>query len=238
MISKADIKFLKSLSYKKTRDESGLFIVEGEKIVAEALSSDYEIERVLYMKDIGEENMARITMLTSPSPSFAVLRKKEYHGDVTIEHGKLYLALDSVRDPGNLGTILRLADWFGIEAIFASEDTVDLYNPKVIQASMGAFLRVRIVYTDLCELISKASICTNIYGTFLNAPSIYKTSLSGSGIIVMGSESNGISKEVESLIKERLYIPSFTRDGCSGSESLNVAIAAAIICSEFRRSSV
>ncbi|MFA6334282.1 MAG: RNA methyltransferase [Bacteroidales bacterium] len=238
MLSKSDIKFLKSLSQKKRRDELDLFIVEGEKNVKEAIRSDFIVERVLYMNDIGEENMAKITLLSSPSPSFAILRKKDYSETIPIDPEKLYLALDSIRDPGNLGTIIRLADWFGLDAIIASEDTVDMYNPKVIQASMGAVFRVRVIYTDLYKFIKEASLSTNVYGTFLNAPNIYEISLSGSGIIVMGSESNGISGEIESLIKKRLSIPSFTREGSDGSESLNVAIAAAIICSEFRRSSV
>ncbi|MFA5850210.1 MAG: RNA methyltransferase [Bacteroidales bacterium] len=238
MLSKADIKFLKSLSYKKTRDELGLFIVEGEKMVEEAKKSDFLLERVIYMKDIGEVDMSKITLLSSPSPVFAILKRKDYPESIAIESDKIYLALDSVRDPGNLGTIIRLADWFGIEAIIASEDTVDMYNPKVIQASMGAIFRTKIVYTNLCDFISKNSDKTEIYGTFLNASNIYRESLSGRGIIVIGSESNGISADVESLIKKKLFIPSFTGKAGCGSESLNVAIATAIVCSEFRRSSV
>lgn len=238
MLSNAEIKFLKSLSRKKTRDELGLFVVEGEKMVEEALRSDFIVERVHYIKDIGEEEMSRITLLSSPSPSFAVVRKKDNKETLSINPDKLYLALDSIRDPGNMGTIIRLADWFGIEAIIASDDTTDLYNPKVVQASMGAIFRVKVFYTDLYRLIREESANTEIYGTFLNAPDIYKTSLSESGIIVMGSESNGISENIGNLINNRLYIPSFTKECSKGSESLNVAIAAAIVCSEFRRSSV
>jgi len=238
MLSKSDIKFLKSLSYKKTRDELGVFIVEGEKMVEEAKKSDFFLERVIYMNDIGEDAMAKITLLSSPSPAYAILRKKELRADIHIDSDKIYLALDSVRDPGNMGTIIRLADWFGIEAIIASEDTVDMYNPKVVQASMGAIFRTKMVYTNLCDFISKNSDKTEIYGTFLNASNIYRESLSGSGIIVIGSESNGISADVESLIKKKLFIPSFTGKAGCGSESLNVAIATAIVCSEFRRSSV
>lgn len=238
MLSKADIKFLKSLSYKKTRDELGLFIVEGEKMVEEAKKSDFLLERVIYMKDIGEVDMSRITLLSSPSPVFAILRRKDYPSSIPVDSDKIYLALDSVRDPGNLGTIIRLADWFGIEAIIASEDTVDMYNPKVIQASMGAIFRIRMHYTNLCDFIRKNSDKTEIYGTFLNASNIYREPLSGNGIIVLGSESSGISPDVESLIKKRLFIPSFTGKAGCGSESLNVAIATAIVCSEFRRSSV
>lgn len=238
MLSKSDIKFLKSLSQKKRRDELGLFIVEGEKIVEEAMKSDFNVERVLYMNDIGKENMAKITLLSSPSPAFGILKKRRHSNSFTIGPDKLYLALDSVRDPGNLGTIIRLADWFGLEAIIASEDTVDMYNSKVIQASMGAIFRINIHYTNLKKFIEENADSVDIYGTFLNAPSIYETPLSGSGVVVMGSESNGISKDIESLIKRKLHIPSFAKEGSNGSESLNVAIATAIVCSEFRRSSV
>ncbi|OFY45103.1 MAG: hypothetical protein A2X18_14320 [Bacteroidetes bacterium GWF2_40_14] len=238
MLSKSDIKFLKSLSHKKTRDELGLFIVEGEKMVEEAKKSDFLLERVIYMKDIGEDVMSKITLLSSPSPVFAILRRKDSPLSIPVDSDKIYLALDSVRDPGNLGTIIRLADWFGINAIIASEDTVDMYNPKVVQASMGAIFRTKMHYTNLCDFIGKNSHKTEIYGTFLNASNIYRESLSGSGIIVIGSESNGISPEVEGLIKKRLFIPSFTGKAGCGSESLNVAIATAIVCSEFRRSSV
>lgn len=238
MLSKSDIKFLKSLSQKKRRDDLGIFIVEGEKMVEESLRSDFEVDRVIYTKDVGKEDMSKITLLSSPSPAFAILKKREYSKAISIDQKKLYLALDSVHDPGNLGTIIRLADWFGIEAIIASEDTVDMYNPKVIQASMGAIFRIKMHYMNLSCFIKENSDSSDIYGTFLKAPSIYESPLSSSGIIVMGGESHGISREVESLIKRRLYIPSFARAGSEGSESLNVAIATAIVCSEFRRSSV
>ncbi|MEN6619778.1 MAG: RNA methyltransferase [Rikenellaceae bacterium] len=238
MLSKSDIKFLRSLSLKKTRDESGLFIVEGEKMVEEAIKSDFQVDRVLYMKDIGENDMSKITLLSSPSPAFAILRRKQYPNNISIDSGKLYLALDSIRDPGNLGTIIRLSDWFGIESIIASEDTVDMYNPKVIQASMGAIFRIKMYYTNLYDFIGKNRADTDVYGTFLNAANIYNETLSGCGIVVMGSESNGISKDIESLITKKLYIPSFAGKEDRSSESLNVAIATAIVCSEFRRSSV
>jgi len=237
MLSKSDIKFLKSLSQKKRRDELGIFIVEGEKMVDEALKSDYLLERVLYTDDIGEDNMANITLLSSPSPAFAILKKKD-PAAVIIDPDKLHIALDSVRDPGNLGTIMRIADWFGIEAIIASDDTVDIYNPKAIQASMGAIFRVNVHYTDLYRFIKSNLHISEIYGTFLNAPNIYNATLTSTGIIVMGGESHGISKDIENLIKRRLFIPSFAKQDNYSSESLNVAIATAIVCSEFRRSSV
>ncbi len=238
MLSGQEIKFFKSLTSKKVRDDLGLFIVEGEKMVDEALHSDFELSRVLYMDDIGEKAMSRITLLSSPSPAYAVLKKKRPEKTIIIDPSKFYIALDSVRDPGNLGTILRLADWFGVESIIASYDTVDSYNPKVIQASMGAIFRVTIFYTDLNELISANKDTSLIYGTFMDGPSIYETHFSGKGIVIMGSESNGISPNLESLIEKKIHIPSFEKKGSRGSESLNVAIATAIVCSEFRRSSV
>ncbi|MEA5006059.1 MAG: RNA methyltransferase [Rikenellaceae bacterium] len=237
MLSKNDIKFIHSLSQKKFREETGLFIVEGDKIVSEAIDSGFKVERVLYMDEIGEESMSRISLLSSPSPALAVLFQKK---KTAIEFSKdgLYIALDSVRDPGNLGTILRIADWFGIDGIIASEDTVELYNPKVVQASMGAIFRTNVQYVDLYSILKELRESIPLYGTFLQAPDIYKERLSNNGIIVMGSESNGISSNISDLITNRLFIPDFSKSDSRGSESLNVAIATAIVCSEFRRSSV
>lgn len=237
MLSKGDIKFIHSLSQKKIREETGLFIVEGEKMVAEAIESDFKVERVLYMDEIGEESMSRISLLSSPSPALAVLHQKR-ETSFEFSEGGLYLALDSIRDPGNLGTILRIADWFGIDGIFASEDTVEVYNPKVVQASMGAIFRTNVQYTGLYSILKELKESVPLYGTFLQAPDIYRERLSKNGIIVMGSESNGISAEISDLITKRVYIPAFSKSGSKGSESLNVAIATAIVCSEFRRSSV
>ena len=236
MLSVADIKYIRSLSQKKFRDQNNLFIVEGEKMVKEALSSGLDVERVLYTKDIGEESMSRISLLSSPSPSLAIIRKRNQE-KFTLEKEKLYLALDSVRDPGNLGTILRVADWFGIDTIIASDDTVDVYNPKVVQASMGAIFRTNVHYGDLYAILMDLKGHIPIYGTFLEAPDIYKESLTKNGIIIMGSESSGISEKNSNLVDKRLFIPSFAKSG-TGSESLNVAIATAIVCSEFKRSSV
>ncbi|MEZ7884438.1 MAG: RNA methyltransferase [Bacteroidales bacterium] len=233
MISKADIKFIKSLSLKKFRDEHRMFIIEGEKMVEEAEKSGFEFVYMLRKEDIGEENMERISLLSSPSPVLAVVKMKDAQR-ITTDPSKLYLALDSVRDPGNLGTIIRLAEWFGIDAVIASEDCAELYNPKVVQATMGAIFRKKIIYTDLKKFLSDRSGEYNIYGTFLDAPSIYEHSITPTGIIVMGSESHGISKEIEHEITQKLYIPPYPADS-NGSESLNVAIATAVVCSEFRR---
>lgn len=231
MISKNEIKQIRSLSQKKFRDETGLFVVEGEKLVEEALCSDFEVVKVFREEEIGSEAMSRITLLSSPSPVLAIVRKKQAKPAME----GLVLALDALRDPGNVGTILRIADWFGIRTILASLDTVDIYNPKVVQATMGAIFRVSVKYCDLTEELGKASAeGTPIFGTFLEGENIYRTQLPGSGIIVMGSESFGISPAVARCVTKKLNIPSFTGDGPT-SESLNVAIATAITVSEFRR---
>ncbi len=235
MLSKNEIKRIKSLSQKKFRDEEGLFIVEGEKMVAEALASDFEVEAVYRTSEIGEEAMGRISALSSPSPALAVVRIPASGGVPTPAEDELLLALDSLRDPGNVGTIIRLADWFGIRTILASPDTVDIYNPKVVQATMGAIFRVRFIYCDLPGTLSAMrGRGIPVYGTFLEGDDIYKSSLTKGGVIVMGSESNGIGPEVAALVDRKLYIPPFPPEG-TGSESLNVAIATAITCSEFRR---
>lgn len=229
MISKNEIKEVRALSQKKFRDESGLFVAEGEKLVAEALASGFEVVKVFRSSEIGEEAMSRISSLSSPSPVLAVIRQKR-QAEALCE-GPV-LALDSLRDPGNVGTIIRLADWFGIRSIIASEDTVDIYNPKVVQATMGAIFRVSWRYCCLPDEIRSAG--RPVIGTFLNGADIYSAELPADAIIVMGSESNGISPEVEALVTSRVTIPSF----CGGrptSESLNVAVATAITCSEIRR---
>lgn len=236
MIGKNEIKHIKSLSQKKFRDELGLFAVEGEKLVQEALASDFEVDNVYRIEDIGEQAMSRITMLSSPSPVLAVVRKKLFDSS-SVEAEGLILALDSVRDPGNLGTIIRIADWFGIRTILASRDTVDVYNPKVVQATMGAIFRVKLIYCDLPDTLEILSKSMPVYGTFLEGENIYTETLDKNAVIVMGSESNGISDKVASIVSRKIHIPSFTQ-GEATSESLNVAVASAITCSEFRRRQV
>ncbi len=232
MISKNDIKEIKALGQKKFRDERGLFVVEGEKLVAEALNSGFEVVAHYRVEDIGEDAMARISQLTHPSPALAIVRQP---APVTpaIQPDELVLALDGIRDPGNLGTILRIADWFGIHQILASEDTVEVYNPKVVQATMGAIFRVKVSYVKLAEYL-RCPVKTDVYGTFLDGDDIYQSPLTKGGIIVMGSEANGISPEVARSVTRRLYIPPFPA-GAHTSESLNVAVATAITVSEFRR---
>ena len=236
-ISRNEMKRIASLSRKKGRDENGLFVVEGEKMVSEAMASGFEVVSVYRRDEIGEEAMARLTSLSSPSPVLATVR---IPSPVLYQPEKgLYLALDGIRDPGNLGTILRVADWFGIDAVFASEDTVDVFNPKVVQATMGAIFRVKFHYTDIPALCQSALQAGGaVYGTFLDGENIYEKSLSNGverpSVVVIGNEANGISAATAACVSERLYIPPFPADD-PGSESLNAAVATAITVAEFRR---
>lgn len=255
-LSSNKIKFIRSLSQKKFRDQYGLFIAEGEKIVDEALKSGFKVREIYLESEIGNETMARISNLSSPSPILAVIEKPEYGDSLLAEaiskcrsyldsqecgsrKAPLYLALDGVKDPGNLGTIIRVADWFGIDAIFASHGSVEVYNPKVVQATMGAIFRKRVIYANLEEVCLKFKAAgVPLYGTFLDGDSIYglkyrETPLDN-GVIVMGSESFGISDNLSKIIDNHLLIPPYPADATT-SESLNVAIATAIICAEFRR---
>ncbi len=240
MISKNEIKLIRSLDRKKFRDREGIFVVEGEKSVEEALNSGLEILKLYRISEIGEDAMSRITLLSSPSPALALVRKPPAPNALEIAaliaSGPLSLALDSLRDPGNLGTIIRLADWFGIETIFASQDSVDCFNPKVVQASMGSIFRTQVIYCDLLRIASQfLSAGMSLFGTFTDGKSIYEQNLDSKGLIVMGSESNGISPALEELLTHPLSIPRFSPSGENAPDSLNVAIATAIICSEFRR---
>lgn len=245
-ISANEIKRVRSLSDKKFRDRYGLFCVEGEKMVDEALRSCFDVETVYRKDEIGEEQMSRISSLSSPSPALAVVRKPQ---DINLSSDSalsgalgqsgLYLALDTIRDPGNLGTILRVADWFGIDAVFAAPDTVDVFNPKVVQATMGAIFRVKFHYAEIPALCRAAvSVGGNVYGTFLGGSDMYEKQLNtgndSPSVIVIGNESNGISDEVAGLVSDRLYIPPYPKND-TGSESLNAAVATAITVAEFRR---
>ena len=230
-ITQAEIKQIRSLREKKFRDAYGLFVVEGEKMVQEALLSGFEVVRVWRREEIGDAAMERISQLSSPSPVLAVVSRPEPEGIVLPR--SLCLGLDGIRDPGNLGTILRIADWFGVETVFASDDCVDLYNPKVIQSSMGSIFRVRVVTADLPDLARRFRAAgMRVYGTFLDGNDLYRETLRPEGLVVMGNEAAGIRPEVAAEVDARLLIPSFGR---SGAESLNVAAATAVTLSEFRR---
>lgn len=234
-LTHAQIKMIRSLKDKKFRDEYGLFVVEGEKLVREALDSSYEVESVYRMEEIGENVMSRISLCATPSPVLALVRipaNKSSYGKCGISGG-LCVALDSVRDPGNMGTILRVADWFGVETVYLSPDCTDIFAPKVVQATMGSIFRVRTEVADipvLCRAFTSQG--RPVYGTLLDGEDIYASNLEEQALVVMGNESNGISGAVRNEISRGLRIPSF---GKSGAESLNVAVATAVTLSEFRR---
>ncbi|MCI1640208.1 MAG: RNA methyltransferase [Bacteroidales bacterium] len=246
LISKNEIKTIKSLSDKKYRDSCGLFAVEGEKMVDEALHSGFKVERIFRKEEIGEQAMSRISSFSTPSPVLAVIRKPDHiaissYGmlDSILSGGGLFMALDKIRDPGNLGTIIRICDWFGVKALFASDDTVDVFNPKVVQATMGAIFRLRFHYTDIGELCKRVvSGNGRVYGTFLEGENIYSAGLDNGlespSLVVIGNESEGISREIKGLVTDKINIPPYP-DGESGSESLNAAVASAVTIAEFRR---
>lgn len=232
MLTKNQIKLIRSLSLKKNRQKHGLFIVEGEKLVNEVLSSDWEVEGIYATKEwlgenaiiISNNDLNRISSLKTPNKVVAVVKIKKGSLDIT---NNTVLALDGVKDPGNLGTIIRLADWFGIEDIICSDDCVDYLNPKVVQSSMGSFTRVNLHYTSLIDAFKKYSDY-KLFMTVLNGTPLSEMTNSDKKIIVMGSESKGISKEVLELTSEKITIP---KSKSSKAESLNVSVAAAIILS-------
>jgi len=252
MLSKNKIKLIQSLNRKKSRDESGLFLVEGNKMVEEALRSSFTLETLICTPEFSalhpeihslhleiieteKEVIQKASLQQNPQDAMVIIRQPENNTPSFEPERNLYLALDFIQDPGNLGTIIRIADWFGIDTILCSPNTVDIFNPKVVQASMGAIFRVNCWYTSLEQTFSENSgNAIPIYGTFMNGENIYTEKLSKNGIIVMGNEGNGISAPVADLITKRLTIPSFSAKS-EKSESLNVAIATSICCSEFRR---
>lgn len=231
MISKSRIKQIRALSRAKERRQSGLFVAEGRKLVDELLGA-FRLEALF--DDLTAEELRQASLQQSPQGPIALFHIPEWSLPKP-DRRNLVLALDTIQDPGNLGTIVRLADWFGIEDIICSHETADIFSPKAIQATMGAIARVRLHYTDLSAFLSAARChSVPVYGTFLDGTSLYESTLSEGGIIVMGNEGNGISSSVASLVTERLLIPSYP-SGRSTSESLNVAMATGIICAEFRR---
>ena len=231
-ISKNKIKFIRSLEQKKVRREERVFLAEGPKLTADLLGH-FRCRYLAATDDwLASHNTIEADEIdTATIDEIARAKKKT---DITVIEKQLCLALDDVQDPGNLGTIIRIADWFGIEHIFCSTNTVDVYSPKVVQATMGALSRVHLHYVSLTELIGKLNKNVPIYGTLLDGTNIYTQELSTTGLIVMGNEGNGITAEVRQLINRKLYIPNYP-EGRDTSESLNVAIATAVTCAEFRR---
>ena len=248
MISKARIKQIHGLERKKNRQAEGLFVAEGPKLVDELLTS-MSAQYIAATEDwlqahadqlrgtpydcINETELQRASLQQHPQDVIALFPIPHDVIDLdVVAQNELTLALDGVQDPGNIGTIVRLADWFGIRHLFCSTDCVDIFNPKAVQATMGALARVSVHYINLANALRKTEV--PIYGTFLDGEDIYRQTLSSNGIIVMGNEGNGISQEISDLVTHRLYIPPYPADSQTV-ESLNVAIATAIVCSEFRR---
>nr|WP_299389439.1 TrmH family RNA methyltransferase [Allomuricauda sp.] len=238
MVTKNQIKLVTSLQQKKYRSEHGLFVAEGKKLVAELLDAGLEPYKIYITEPslsvnfrdeevVSPKELKQMSGQTTPSGILAVFHKPE---GTSIDESGWIVVLDAVRDPGNLGTIIRLCDWFGIEHLVCSSDTVDCYNPKVLQATMGSLARVRVSYVNLPDFLDATSL--PIYGAFMNGTSIYGSELAEKGVLIMGNEANGISKEVEQKIVEKISIPQF---GQKTTESLNVATATAILLNEIRR---
>jgi RNA methyltransferase, TrmH family len=247
MLSKSQISLLKSLQHKKDRTEHGLFLVEGHKSVIEFINSPYRVDAIYHtaslnpkvlklsqkinLYEISVADFQKISSLKTPQEIAALVEIPIWPVlDNAQLKQKFSLVLDGVQDPGNMGAIIRTADWFGIQHIICSEDTVDVYNPKVVQASMGSLSRMNVHYTDLTTTLSAAGI--PVFGALLSGENIYHTDFGAEGLIVMGNEGNGVRPAVEKLIGQAVTIP---RAG--NAESLNVAIAAAIFCSEISRKS-
>jgi TrmH family RNA methyltransferase len=239
MVTKQEIKLIKSLNQKKYRQQLQQFTVEGVKGIREFLNSDFELETLYTTKPIfeaphdqtviiSENELSKLSTLKNPNTALAVFKIPK---PLKVDTDGLIVALDDVRDPGNLGTIIRLCDWYGVKNLFCSLNTVDCYNPKVVQATMGSLTRVNVSYVDLLDFLSHQK--TTVFGTYMEGENIYQSDLPKEGIVVLGNEANGISKDITSIMTRKLTIPRFGAK--KDTESLNVANAAAIVLSEFRR---
>ena len=247
MLSKNKIKYIRSLELKKNRKEERAFVAEGHKLVGDLLGhfscrllvatrSWMDVHPQVVADEVIEvtqEELTRASLQKTPQDVLAIFEQPDYPMNPEVISQSLCLALDDVQDPGNLGTIIRVADWFGIEHIFCSLGTVDVYNPKTIQATMGALARVKLHYCNLPSLIASLGDVP-VYGTFLDGKNIYGEDLGTNGLIVMGNEGKGVSQEVADMVNKRLYIPNYPPQR-ETSESLNVAMATGIVCAEFRR---
>ena len=248
MISKARIKWIKSLELRKFRQRHNAFVAEGPKLIGELLpystplyvaateawlkENSHLVANVAEVDVISETELERVSLLRTPQSVLAVMPIVESKLERECLSSGLTLALDGVQDPGNLGTIVRIANWFGIQRIICSEGTADVYNPKCIQACMGALAHVQVHYCHLPELLQ--SVGVPLFGTFLDGTNIYEEPLSEDGIIIMGNEGNGVSQEVAQLVDRRLFVPNYPL-GSLSTESLNVGVATGIVCAEFRR---
>ena len=254
MLSKNQIKFLTALKQKKFREEHRLFIAEGNKIISELLNSSIRVKEVyviptalenLKKKDgvefieIKPEELERISALITPNEMIAVCEIPEHELQVQALKNKLTLVLDTIKDPGNLGTIIRIADWFGIETLVCGNESADAFNPKVVQATMGSIARIKIHYVDLKEFLrlNQKELKLPVYGALLEGESLYTSMLSSAAFILIGNESKGISADIIPYITHKITIPSFShfKSIPGETESLNAAVATAVICSEFRR---
>lgn len=241
MLSKSQIKLITSLHQKKFRLKHQLFFAEGVKTIEELLNSKFKIHHLYSISDnfdvsedlqtiISSNELKKISALKTPNTALALF---EIPKELSVDFNNLVVALDNVRDPGNLGTIIRLCDWFGVKDLVCNTETVDCYSPKVIQATMGSITRVNVVYKDLTQILEEVD--TASFGAFMDGENIYEEKLPQKGIIVLGNEANGIKNELEILINKRISIPRF--GNLQKTESLNVANAAAILLSEFKRRS-
>lgn len=253
MLSKSRIKHITSLKIKKYRELHGEFIAEGNKLVNELLNSNYKTNALYATKEwlienklpfgfsaevveVSDAEMARITMLSTPSPCLLLLQTQNSLFDIAVVERELVLMLDEIKDPGNLGTIIRTADWFGFKHVICSLNTVDLYNPKTIQSTMGSVARVNVSYQNLIEILEKLKGGVSVYGSLLDGENILHKHLRSTGIIVIGNESNGISDKIRNYINEKIFIPGYqVYSEIDTPESLNASMANAIICYEFRR---
>ncbi|MCK8522189.1 RNA methyltransferase [Aquimarina sp. D1M17] len=243
MVSKNQKKLIKSLHQKKYRKQHHLFVAEGKKVINELLDAEFRLHSLYTVDDsffkidpklqyvLKEDELKQISFLSTPQTALAVFYIPE---EQEIDPKGITLVLDDVRDPGNLGTIIRLCDWFGIRELVCSLQTVDCYNPKVIQATMGSISRVNVRYTSVLDFLKSKKSDLMTFGTFMDGDNLYKTDLPKDGIVVMGNEANGISPQVEAFVDKKITIPQFG-DG-QKTESLNVATATAIVLSEFKRS--
>ncbi|WP_298346098.1 RNA methyltransferase [uncultured Algibacter sp.] len=238
MLSKSQIKLITSLKQKKYRQQHGFFVVEGVKTITELLNSNLKLHKLystesfnINAKDeviISDSDLKRISYLKTPNKALAIFKMPTQK---SIEKTGLIVALDAIRDPGNLGTIIRLCDWFGVKELVCNIETVDCYNPKVIQATMGSITRVNVSYVDLEVFLKEIEV--PVFGAFMEGQNVYSKALPEQGVLVMGNEANGVSKQIESIVTEKVSIPRF--GDLQATESLNVATATAILLSEFRR---
>ncbi len=247
MLSKNLVKLVNSLSVKKYRQKHGLFVAEGQKLVSDILQMNVKVKHIITTKldfkcnniqvsYASQNEFKKLSNFKTASEIMAVVEISQQNMCADTIADELSLALDDIQDPGNMGTIIRVANWFGIQNIICSQSCVDIYNPKVVQSSMGAIMGVKVHYVNLFDTITtlkKNNMCT-VYGTFMSGNNIYKESLSSKGIIVMGNEGKGISGDIQQLIDCKLSIPAFANSSES-SESLNVAVSTGIVVSEFKR---